>query len=261
MRFYRVWAMVIRYLLTWFHNLNNFLDDALWPILDIILWGMTSIWIQENQDTIPESVFILLTCLVLWYVVQRANDAVSMNTLEELWERNLINLFSTPLTILEWMTAMIILSFLRISYTLLVCIVTVWLLYALNIFAIGWMLIPFLFSLLLSGLFIGFFTTGFVMCWGRKALYFSWTISWLFSPFSSVYYPLDILPKWAQCIGQMLPMTYAFQGLRTALVTQEFPVQNFTISLILNGIYLVLSMIFFVFMFERSRVKGFASLQ
>lgn len=261
MKFYRIRAIALRYILSWFHNVNNFLDDALWPILDIILWGMTSIWIQDNQTSVSSSILILLTCLVLWYVVQRANDAVSMSTLEELWERNLINIFSTPLTISEWMTAIVLLSFLRIIYTLLICIITVWALYALNIFCIGWTLIPFLFSLLLSGLFIGFFTTAFVMCWGRKALFFSWTISWIFSPFSSVYYPLDILPWWAQMIGKTLPMAYAFQGLRSSLTSEVFPYYDFSMSIILNLMYLALSMFFFVAMFERSRVKGFTSLQ
>jgi ABC-2 type transport system permease protein len=128
-------------------------------------------------------------------------------------------------------------------------------------FHLGWMLLPFLFSLLLSGLFIGFFTTAFVMCWGRKALFFAWTVSWFFSPFSSVYYPLNILPQWAQIIGKMLPMVYAFEGIRTALTTHVFSYQNFIISVILNIVYLVASMIFFAYMFERSRVKGFTSLQ
>lgn len=117
MKWFRIQALVRRYLLTWVRNAHNFLDDILWPVLDIVLWGMTSIWIQESQDTVSSSILVLLSCLVFWYVVQRAQDAVSVNALEELWERNFINLFSTPLTIYEWMTAIIILSFFRIAYT------------------------------------------------------------------------------------------------------------------------------------------------
>lgn len=261
MKWHRIWAVVLRYLFAWFANVNNFFDDALWPILDLILWGMTSIWIKEQNSGVPSTVLLLLACLVLWYVVQRANDAVSMNALEELWERNFTNLFSTPLTIYEWMAAIIILSIFRIMYTLIICMITVWLLYSFNMFAMGLQIIPFLFVLLLSGLVIGFFSTAFVMCWGRKALFFAWTVSWLFSPFSGVYYPLDVLPSWAQKIGSVLPMSYAFAGIRTLVNTQQFPLNDFMTSMGLNLIYLIFSMAFFVFMFERSRVKGFTSLQ
>jgi ABC-2 type transport system permease protein len=222
---------------------------------------MTSIWIQESQDTVSSSILVLLSCLVFWYVVQRAQDAVSVNALEELWERNFINLFSTPLTIYEWMTAIIILSFFRIAYTFLICVGMVWLLYSCNILSSGWLLLPYLFSLLLSGLFIGFFSTAFVMYWGRKALFFSWTISWIFSPFSSVYYPLDTLPVWGQYIGKLLPMTYAFEGLRVVMTSQTMNTYFLVTSLVLNLIYVFLSMAFFVFMFEQSRIKGFTSLQ
>lgn len=262
MNWQRIWALVIRYLLTWVSSINHFLDDAFWPILDLILWGMTSMWIQEGQTGIPKSVLILITCLIFWYVVQRANDAVFMNTFEELWERNFINLFSTPLTVYEWMAAVVLLSIFRIMYTLGICLFTTWCLYKLNIFsAIGFMLLPYMFSLLLSGLFIGFFSTSFVMYWGRKALFFAWNISWLFAPFSSVYYPLDVLPVWGQKVAYCLPMTYAFQGMRTLIEHGTVAWYDLGISLGLNFLYLILSMILFVVMFEESRKKGFARLQ
>jgi ABC-2 type transport system permease protein len=261
MKWHRIYALVIRYVLSWIGNIHNFVDDIMWPILDIILWGMTGMWMQENQEGISSSILTLLGCLVFWYVVQRANDAVSMSVLEELWERNLINIFSTPLTIFEWMVSLVILSFFRIFYTLLICVFTVWILYACNVLTTGWLLLPFFFSLLLSGLFIGFFTTAFILYWGRKALFFSWTLSWVFSPFSSVYYPLDTLPKWGQYIGKLMPMTYAFEGLRTVMIKQEMPLGLLTTSLVLNVFYVILSIGFFVFMFEQSRIKGFTSLQ
>lgn len=261
MKFYRIWAIVLRYIFAWIHNLNSFLDEIFWPVMDIILWGMTSVWVQENQTQISNVVLVSLTCLVFWQIVQRATDVVSYNLLEELWERNLINLFSTPLTIFEWISAVIILSFLRIICTLVVCFFAVWILYSLNIFSVGWMIIPFMGSLLLSGLFIGFLTVGFIVYWGRKASSFTWIVIWLFAPFSAVYYPLDVLPSWAQSFGHALPMTYTFKGMRQILFDGTFPLSDLLISFGLNALYLVLSMIFFVFMFERSKSKGFARLQ
>ena len=58
-----------------------------------------------------------------------------------------------------------------------------------------------------------------------------------------------------------MPMTYAFEGLRTVMAKQEMPLGLLTTSLVLNVFYVILSIGFFVFMFEQSRIKGFTSLQ
>ena len=172
MKWHRIYALVIRYVLSWIGNIHNFVDDIMWPILDIILWGMTGMWMQENQEGISTSILTLLGCLVFWYVVQRANDAVSMTVLEELWERNLINIFSTPLTIFEWMTSLVILSFFRIFYTLLICVFTVWILYACNVLTTGWLLLPFFFLIVAFRSFYWIFYHRFYSLLGQKSSLF-----------------------------------------------------------------------------------------
>ena len=89
---------------------------------------------------------VVLTGVVFWQVVWRANYEISVNLLEEFWNQNLVNLFATPLSVREWSISLVALGMIKNLLTLIVGIGGVWLLYRLNIFEVGWMLLPFLFS-------------------------------------------------------------------------------------------------------------------
>ena len=146
----------------------------------------------------PQLALIVLTGVVFWQVVWRANYEISVNLLEEFWNQNLVNLFATPLTVWEWSVGLVVLGLLKNLLTLLVGAGAVWLLYRLNIFAVGWLILPFLFSLLISGWFMGFAASGVIIYYGRRLQSVAWMAGFALAPFSAVYYPVDVLPGWAQ---------------------------------------------------------------
>ena len=144
----------------------------------------------------------MLTGVVFWQVVWRANYEISVNLLEEFWNQNLVNLFATPLSVWEWSVSLVALGLIKNLLTLLVGIGGVWLLYRLNIFEVGWMLLPFLFSLMMSGWFMGFTVAGadhLLRTHGSRAS--PGSLGFALAPFSAVYYPVKVLPGWAQLIS------------------------------------------------------------
>jgi ABC-2 type transport system permease protein len=80
------------------------------------------------------------------------------------------------------------------------------------------------------------------------------------APFSAVYYPVDVLPPWAQAISSALPMTYVFEGMRKVLRGAPMPLHELLVSFGLNILYLSLTILFFGWMFERSRDRGLGRL-
>jgi ABC-2 type transport system permease protein len=136
----------------------------------------------------------------------------------------------------------------------------VWLLYRLNIFAVGWLILPFLFSLLISGWFMGFAASAVIIYYGRRLQSLAWMAGFALAPFSAVYYPVDVLPGWAQTIASVLPMTYVFEGMRKVLRGAPMPLYDLLVSFGLNILYLALTILFFGWMFERSRDRGLGRL-
>ena len=260
MSFHRIWAVFLRYFF-YFAKFDSIAEVFYWPTIDIFLWGMTSIWIQESQNTLPDVAQIILTGLVFWQIIWRGNYEITVNILQEFWNRNLVNLFSTPLRLSEWMCATMLVGIAKIIITLVFSSLLVWLLFTLNIYQIGWTIIPFTALLTLSGWMMGYLSGGVMLYFGQRFAMLAWMTPFIFAPFSAVFYPLSALPAWAQMIGRCLPTTYIFEGMRHVLLKNSFSHPMFWMGLILNLVFLGASMLYFKIFFEKSRNKGLSRLE
>ncbi len=257
----RIQAVIVRHIYAYKRNFDRLTDSFYWPLMDIFIWGLTSQWIQNSQTGVSHVVMSLLTGLIFWQIIWRGNYEISVNLLEEFWNQNLVNMFSTPLKLSEWIVSVIILSVIKMFITISVCVVAVYFLYATNIFTLGWYLIPFVASLLMSGWIMGFLGSSVIIYYGQKVQTVAWTMGFLFAPFSAVYYPLNQLPEWVQKISLWLPTTYIFEGMRAVIQTGTLDLSYLVKSFVLNIIYLIGSLFLFSFMFEKSRNKGLARLE
>lgn len=256
----RIRGVFLRYYYTVVKGPNQLADLFYWPFVDILLWGLTSIWIQTQHQS-PLLPLILMTGLIFWQIAWRGSIDISVNLLQEFWNRNLVNLFSTPLKISEWIVGTILLCLCKLAITISFGALIVYLLYALNVFTLGWAFLPFAVLLLIFGWSMGFLAASVIIYWGHQVEMFAWMVAFVFAPFSAVFYPVNILPWWAQAIAWCLPTTYVFEGMREILQTHTFPMAYLWASLGLNILYLLASISLFHYMFKKSRVKGLGRLE
>jgi ABC-2 type transport system permease protein len=202
-----------------------------------------------------------MTGLIFWQVAWRGSVDISVNLLQEFWNRNLVNLFSTPLKITEWTAGVVLLCLCKLLVTIGFGAVVVYFLYSLNVFTVGWAFLPFAAALLLFGWTLGFIASSIIIYYGHKVETFAWMIAFLFAPFSAVFYPVEVLPSWAQTISWCLPTTYIFEGMRQILHTGTFASHYFWISLGLDFLYLSLAFYLFKIMFKKSKAKGLGRLE
>lgn len=251
-----VFALMVSYFYYWKHSLDRIGDSFYWPVINLLLWGLTSVYIKQVSKDIPQIILIILSGVVFWLIIWRASHEITVNLLEEFWNRNLINLFSAPVRIGEWIVANILLSILKTALTIVFAGILAYLLYAFNIFTYGFLLIPFIASLFITGWFIGLFIAGIIIRLGHNYQTIAWIGPMLISPFAALYYPVSTLPDWAQIIAKLVPASYILEGMREILFTGNVSYDKLFISFALNGIYLILSIWFFVFMFNKSRKLG-----
>lgn len=260
MNFSRIKGVFFRYYYNLIKGANQLSDLFYWPLVDILLWGLTSIWIQ-HQNQVANLPLILMTGLIFWQIAWRGSVDISVNLLHEFWHRNLVNLFSTPLKISEWIAGTILLCLCKLLVTIAFGSLMVYLLYSLNVFTVGWAFLPFAALLLMFGWCLGFLAASIIIYWGHQVEMFAWMIAFLFAPFSAVFYPVSTLPLWAQGVAWCLPTTYIFEGMRQILNGNPFPYSYLAYSIVLTILYLMLSIFFFRWMFEKSRKKGLARLE
>ena len=242
------------------HNVGRLFDTFYWPALDIVLWGMTSVYFQQKAAT-ADIVLVLLSGLVFWQVIWRSQYEVTVNLLEELWSHNLVNVLATPLTIYEWVVAVICLGFIRMFFAIGFGLALVYWLYGVNILQVGWMMVPFVALLLMSGWDIGLVAAGVILRFGMRIEVIAWSGVSLLAPFSAIYYPVSTLPEWGQRIAAWVPASYVFEGMRVVLSRGQIDQAMLLKSLGLTVIYLVLGLGFFWLMYQQRRKLGVSSLE
>lgn len=256
----RVKGVFFRYFFALKKGPHQLSDLFYWPLVDILLWGLTSVWVAKTESN-TELPLILMTGLIFWQITWRGSIDISVSLLQELWSRNLINLFASPLRISEWCAGVIVLCLGKLVITVFFGLFMVYILYALKVYMIGWAFIPFAAMLLCFGWTLGFIAASLIVRFGHRIEAIAFMVGYVFAPFSAVFYPVSVLPDWAQTISWCLPTTYIFEGMRMILHNRVFPLGYFGMSLLLNAVFLTLALFLFFHSFRKAREKGLARLE
>lgn len=254
-RLKRLHGFFLRHLYPLRRDLDLLSDMVYWPLIDLALWGITSQWLYESSSG-TNIVATILIALVLWNILWRSQAEVSRNLIDEIWNNNLVNLFSTPFTAKEWVVGVLSLSILKTALTLAVIIPVVLLLYSVNLSALGLWIIPFFASTAMTGWWIGFISAGIVLRFGPRVQTVVWTLPGALLPFSAVYFPLEKLPFFIQPISRLIPTTYTFEAMRSVVNMGTVNSSDLLIGFALNLVYLALTIRFFFKSFEKSLELG-----
>ena len=256
----RIFAMVQRYAYNLKHSYDRLSDMFYWPVMDLLIWGLTGLYFASLDKSSNNTMTIILTGLVFWIITWRAQYEITTNLLAEMWDRNLVNIFASPLKVSEWIVAVIIFGGLKMIVSLIFSATVAFLIYRYAFLQFGWWLIPVVLSLVMTGWAAGFLVASVIIRFGMKVQTIAWAGAYLIAPFSALYYPLSVLPHWAQTVALIFPTSYIFEALRQHISTGIISPEKILVSFALNIFYLVLSIWLFVSMFKKSKKLGLGRL-
>src|SRR5262249_27691088 len=140
----------------------------------------------------------LLGAVLFWDFFIRVMQGVTLAFFEDVWSRNFINVFATPLLISEYLTGLVLSSIATSAAALAVMLLMAVLIFGLKFLALGALLIPYLLLLFLFGISLGVLACAMVLRLGPVSEWLVWPIPALLSPFVGVFYPITVLPAWMQ---------------------------------------------------------------
>lgn len=252
----RTLAVVLRQLYLMRGSLSRVLPMFVWIGLDIVLWGFMTRYLNNITASRFNFVPALLGAVLLWDFFARVMHGVTTAFLEDVWSRNFMNFFATPLCISEYLGGLVLSSITTSLAVLLVMLVLATTVFGLSFTNYGLLLIPFLLILFLFGIALGVFGAGLVLRLGPAAEWFVWPIPAMLSPFAGVFYPLATLPPWIRAISHLLPPAYVFEGLRAIIAGRGFAGITLLWGACLAVGYILLTCWFFVRMYRRAVRTG-----
>lgn len=250
----RVFAILLRHYYLSIHQMERFFDVLISPVLMIVLWGFLTKYVQGIQsDTLAA---FLLGGILLWAIFEKVTTDIGVNFMFDIWDRNFIPLMSTPITFLEFLTGLIIVSMVKIFISFLVMTIIAFIFYGFNVTSLGFGLILFAMNLFIFASSFGIFNVALVIRFGNSVGPMTWILPFLIQPFAAVFYPIAVLPPFFQTVAYFIPISHVFEGMRHIIEFQQFSTNELFIAFILNFIYFALSLTFFSFVLKSVLKSG-----
>lgn len=241
MRLSRALAITLRQYYLIRGSLSRVFPLFVWVAIDIVLWGFITRYLNTVTSAGYNFVPALLGAVLLWDFQTRVMQGVTMAFFEDVWSRNFLNIFATPLTIGEYVAGLVMSSIATSTVGLAVMLLVASLVFGLSLFVYGAMLVPFLLVLFLFGIALGIVGASLVLRLGPSAEWFVWPIPAVVSPFAGVFYPVATLPTWMQYVSRLLPPSYVFEGMRAIVAGNPMPGTTLLWGTLLSVVYILLA--------------------
>ena len=119
----RIGAVLLRHWYLIAGSWPRFVDLCYWPIVQMILWGFITRYLNSVSGAGMDFVPTLLGAVLLWDFFSRVMQGVTTTFLEDVWSRNFLNIFATPLSVSEYLGGLVLSSILTSLVGLVVMLV------------------------------------------------------------------------------------------------------------------------------------------
>jgi ABC-2 type transport system permease protein len=249
----RINAIIWRQIYELRRNPNHLTNMVYWPVVNISVWGFLTLYLAHDNGVQPSLLKALLGAAILWGLFNGFQRDMALGFLEELWSRNLVNLFTSPLTISEYICALILVNVLKTLVSVGAMALVTLICYHYNIGPDLMGLVPFMLVLGIAALALGIVVTGLILRYTTKVQGFAWSIAGVLMPLSCVFYPLSPI---LQFFAGMLPTTHAFEGMRQVMANGTVSRPQLAWGLGLDAAYLLIGARCFHGLFAAAKRHG-----
>ncbi len=241
MKMTRVFAIVLRQFYLIRASFSRFLPLFVWVAVDIVLWGFLTRYLNSVAPSGFNFVSAMLGAVLLWDFFIRIMQGVTMAFFEDVWSRNFLNIFSTPLMVSEYLTGLVASSVATSMVGVIAMVIIATTIFGLSFLSYGAVIAPCLLVLFMFGIALGIAASALVLRLGPAAEWFIWPIPAIISPFVGVLYPLSVLPVWMRAVSCLLPPAYVFETLRSVVSGHAAAWPGLVVAVIEAAGYIVLA--------------------
>jgi ABC-2 type transport system permease protein len=227
-----------------------------WVAVDIILWGFITRYLNTVASAGFNFVPVLLGAVLMWDFFTRVMQGVTMAFFEDVWSRNFLNIFASPLTVPEYLAGLVISSVATSTVGLTVMVLLSTFAFGLSLLTYGAPLALFVLVLFIFGIALGIVGCALVLRLGPSAEWFVWPIPSLVSPFVGVFYPVATLPRWMQMVAHVLPPSYVFEGMRAIVMGGRTSLPSLAIGAWLAVLYVLGACVLFARVYRQAVRTG-----
>lgn len=252
----RIFAIFLRQWYILKGNPSRLFSIFYWATIDLVIWGMLTVYLHEVGGSEFNFMTFLIGAIIFAHFLERVQYGIAGSALEDIWVRNLTNLFATPLTLIEYIGGLVVTSICTTFLTLGFMAILAWALFSYSILQFGVLLLPFIAVLFLFGMALGIFALVFIIRLGPSAETIIWALPVSLAPFSGIFYPISTLPHVLQWVSRALPSSYIFEGMRKVVLSGTFDTQSLIVAAALSLVYMLVAYLMLLRYYRLALKKG-----
>src|SRR3989344_9177205 len=140
-------AIFLRQFLLIKRSFHRLLGIFYWSFLELFLWGFLTVYLNRIGEDRFSFITVVIGTVILWNFLMRIQQGVAVSFLEDVWSRNFLNLFASPLKLNEYIGGLVLVGIVSAIISGIFMAVVAWFLFAYDLFVFGFYLVPFIFVL------------------------------------------------------------------------------------------------------------------
>ncbi len=241
-----IYGLIYRYFSLLIARPDRMMGLYIWLLIDMVMWGFISEYLGRIMPSGFNALSTFLGAVLLANFYARAMLNINMVFFEDMWARNFLSLFASPMRIREYLSGLITCGVITSSFGFLLAMISAAVIFDFSPFSYGVPLLAWVLVLLLFGVALGIFGCAMVLWRGPSSEWYIWPIPSIMAPFVGVFYPVASLPEWMQQVATILPPTYVFEQLRAVIAGQPTDLSQLLLGFLLSIGYIILASWVFV---------------
>ena len=191
----RIGAIVLRMFYLYRGSPQRVFPIFIFVAIDILVWGFLTRYLNSVSHADFNFVPALLGAVLLWDFLTRVMQQITMTLFEDVWTRNFLNFFASPLRTSEYLIGLLIVAIITSGLSLVAMIILAQIAFGLSFLSYGLAIAPFFMVMFLTGIALGVAASALVLRLGPASEWLIWPIPMLISPFAGVFYPVTDLAR------------------------------------------------------------------
>jgi ABC-2 type transport system permease protein len=257
----RIGSVIRRHWLVLWRGPHRWFEVGFWPLMDAVLWGSLGLYMAQGgtAGTAATTANLLLAGIVLFWSLTVVQMTMSMSVMDETNTRNLLNVLTTSVTPAEYLIGVAFFGLLKLAMTMTVLTVITIAIYGFSLASLGWVTLPIVLVLILTGWSIGFVVLGLILRFGPSAEILTWGLNYVMMAVSGVFFPASQLPGGIGAVARFMPSGLAFGAMRTVLRGGAAPWHDLLLAAVGGVVLVALGLLFCAWMLRVFRRRGFVT--
>lgn len=188
----------------------------IYPLVSLFSIGILALYLRAAGAPLDAVSFVIVG-VIAWTFYDICQRIPVYGVLQDIWDYCLKHTIISPATIVEYVLGNSLFGLVAGLFSLAILAILSWIFFSFNILSAGVALIPSLAIIFIFAIAMGLGINSMIVGYDKEYMALVWATPGVVMVLSGVYYPINILPGFAQALAYLLPTTYAIEAIRISL--------------------------------------------